>query len=76
MTVSRTTLLSRILSAEEVSKHMVLGSHGGSRYFLVDQGETISFAERNVDGYFIVESEMNKYGVLLPKSIVWMVERK
>ncbi len=58
-------------------QHLILESYGGSRLFLVEREEdSVTFAERNVNGYYIVETEMNEYGVLLPKSFVWMVERK
>ena len=78
MAVSRSaTLSSKIAAEEDIQKYFVLESYGGSRLFLVEREEdSVTFAERNVDGYYIVESEINEYGVLLPKSIVWMVERK
>ncbi len=77
MSVSRSTTMASRISAEEIVQHLILESYGGSRLFLVEREEdSVTFAERNVNGYYIVETEMNEYGVLLPKSFVWMVERK
>lgn len=77
MNVSRAALLSRTLSSDELSKHLLLEGHGGMQLFLMEREEdSVTFAERNVNGYFIVETEMNEYGVMMPKSAVWMVERK
>ena len=77
MAVSRSaTLASRISTEEDIQKYFVLESYGGSCLFLVEREEDlVTFAERNVNGYFVVEVEMNEYGVLLPKSAVWMVGR-